>query len=74
MKKLYAGTSETFLKIAGGKMHIPSSYLPGSAPGNKLYKLSKEPNIFQLLGTISIVRSYCRVKKKGGGDGTVLPL
>ena len=41
MEKLY--TSKTFLKMAGGRMHIayPSSYAPGSAPGYKLQMFLK---------------------------------
>ena len=39
MEKLY--TSKTFLKMAGGRIHTPHS-TPGSAPGHKLWKQSKE--------------------------------
>ena len=53
MKKLY--TSKMFLNMAGGTMHIayPLFYPPGSAPGPKLQKPSKESGIFQSLGTIT---------------------
>ena len=45
----------------------PSSYPPGSAPGRKLQKPSKEYGIFQSLGTISFVNFLLkdRVKRKG---------
>ena len=33
----------------------PSSYLPGFAPGHKLWKPAKECGIFQSLGTINLV-------------------
>ena len=55
MEKLY--TSKTFSKMAGGRRHI-SSYLPGSASGHKLQKLSKESSIFQSIGTINFVNFY----------------
>ena len=35
-------TSKTFLKMAGGMMHTPH---PGSAPGHKLQKPSKESGV-----------------------------
>ena len=57
MKKLYA--SKTFLKMAGGRMHrLPLILLPGSAPGHKLQKPSKESGKYQSLGTINFILSY----------------
>ena len=53
MEKLH--TSKTFLKMAGGRMHTPYPPPPGSAPGHKLQKSSKETGIFQSLGIISFV-------------------
>ena len=55
MEKLH--TSKTSLKIAGGGMHAPHP-TSESAAGNKLHKPSKEPGMFQSLGTISFVLSY----------------
>ena len=55
MEKLYA--SKTILKMAGGRMHTPHP-TPGSIPGHKLRKPSKESGIFQSLGTIIIVLFY----------------
>ena len=50
MEKLY--TSKTLLKMAGGWMHTLYP-IPGSAPGHKAQKPSKESGIFQSLGTVS---------------------
>ena len=55
MEKLYL--SKTFLKMAGGRMHTPHP-TPGSAPGHKLQKPSKESGIFHSLGTITFVLVY----------------
>ena len=58
MKKLYA--SKTLLKIAGWRMHTPHS-TPLDLPlayGHKLQKPSKEPSVFQSLGTINFVIFY----------------
>ena len=41
-----------------GCISYPSSYHPGSAPGLKLQKLSKESGIFQSFGAISFVLFY----------------
>ena len=55
MEKLY--TLKTLLKMAGGGC-IFLTYPPGSAPGHKLQKPSKESGIFWSLGTISFVLFY----------------
>ena len=55
MVKLY--TSKTFSKMAGGRINTPQP-TPGSAPGHKLQKPSKESGIFQPLGTINFVLFY----------------
>ena len=53
--------------MAGGKMHTrSSSYPPGSAPGHKLQKPSKESGIFQSLGTINFVLFSKKRSQKGG--------
>ena len=73
MEKLY--TIKAFLKMAGGKMHI-LILTPGSAPGHKLQKLSKEFGMFQSLGTISFVLFLLkgRIKRREGGwHGGPLP-
>ena len=56
MEKL--NTSNTFSKMAAKRMHILSSYPPGSASGYKLQKPSKESGIIQSLGTIYFVLFY----------------
>ena len=58
MENLY--TSKTFLKMLGRRIEdaYRSSYPPGSAPGHKLQKPSKESGIFQSLGTINFVLFY----------------
>ena len=48
-------------------MHTPSSYFPGSAPGHKLQKPSKESGKLQSLGTISFVFLRKGKVKRGGG-------
>ena len=49
------------LKKASEVNTYPSSHLPRSAPSHKLRKPSKEPGIFQSLGTI------CSFLLKGSG-------
>ena len=39
MEKLYA--SKTFLKMVGGRIHVPLILPPESAPGHKLQKPSR---------------------------------
>ena len=62
MEKLH--TSKAFLKMAGGRMHIPH---PTLLYGHKLQKLSKESGIFQFLGTIILFFLKSRVKRGGHG-------
>ena len=47
---------------------------PGSVPGHKLQKPSKESGIFQSLVTIDFVLFYQKIESKGGGHGTMPPI
>ena len=59
MEKEKVYTSKTFLKMALGKMHTPHPIPPpGSLPGHKLQKPSRESDIFQSFGTIAFVLFY----------------
>ena len=72
IENLYA--SKKFLKMAGGRMHLPHPTPSGFAPGHKLQKPSKESGIFQSLGTITFVLFLLKGRvKKGGGHGTMPP-
>ena len=44
---------------------IPFILPPGSAPGHRLYKPSKESSIIQSLGTVNFVLFYWKTKWKG---------
>ena len=57
------------------KNAYPSSYPPGSAPGHKLQKPSKESGIFQSLGTINFVLFLLksRVKRRAWSHAPHLP-
>ena len=74
MEKLY--TSKTFLKMAGGRMHIVYSSLcpPVSAPGYKLQKPFKRAGIFQSLGTITLFFLLKGRVKRGREHGPMPPL
>ena len=61
MENLY--TSKTFLKMTDGRMHILP---PGSAPGHKLQKPSKESSIFHSLGTLILFFFTKKQSQKGG--------
>ena len=67
MEKLYASKAK-FLKMAGGRMHAPHP-TPLYPPLAISYRTSKEPGIYQSLGTINFVLFLLkgRVKKGGGG-------
>ena len=64
--------SKALLKMGGGTVGgcmlliLPP---PVFAPGHKLQKQSKEPGIFQSLGTINFVLFTKRQNKGGGGGG-----
>ena len=50
---------KNYLKMASWRMHTPHpTPSPGSLPGHKLQKLSRESEIFQLFGTINFVFFY----------------
>ena len=51
---------------------IPLIQPPGSAPGHKLQKSSKESGIFQTPGAINFVLFYKKAESKGG-QCTMLP-
>ena len=71
MEKEKIGNIKNYLKMASGRMHTPHPTPPGSLPGHKLQKLSRESDIFRSFGTINfffLLKS--RVKKNGGGHGT----
>ena len=57
------------MKTAGEGDTYPSSHPPGSAPGHKLQRPSKESGIFQSLGTICTFLLKGKVKRGGGGGG-----
>ena len=60
--------------LVGGCITYLSSYSPGSAPGHKLQKQSKECNMLQSLGTISFFFFLLKGRfKKGGRHGTISP-
>ena len=70
MEKLY--TSKAFLKMAGGRMHTPHP-TPGSVPGRKLQKPSKESGILQSLGTVNFVLFYKKAQSKREDYGPMPP-
>ena len=70
--KLY--TSKAFLKMAGGRMHTPhATPSPGSAPGHKLQKPSKESGIFSHLAPLILLFCTKRQSQEGGAWHNPLP-
>ena len=70
MEKLYASKAK-FLKMAGGRMHAPHP-TPLYPPLAISYRTSKEPGIYQSLGTINFVLFLLKGRvKKGGGHGPI---
>ena len=63
MEKLY--TLKTFLKMAGGKMHTPH-LTPGSVPGYKHQKPSKESAYSSHLAPLTLFFFTKRQSQKGG--------
>ena len=59
---------KNILKMVGVRMHTyPASYPPGSAPGHKQQKPSKESGMFQCLGTVNFVLLLLKGTVKWGG-------
>ena len=73
MEKLNA--SKTFLKMAGGRMYTPYPSPPGSAPGHKPPKPSKESGIFQQFSHLAplILFFFTERQSQGGAWHNALP-
>ena len=69
MEKLY--TSKTFLKVAGGRVHTPSSYLPSHRLSYRNHQ--KSLAYFSHLAPLILYFFTERQSQRGGGYGTTAP-